>query len=53
VLKYAVTIDTLTKMEQMMIEKFISLITTTMDIEAIHLFGSRAKIEGHNESAFY
>lgn len=49
-LKYAVTIDALTKMEQMMIEKFISLITNTMDIEAIHLFGSRAKVEGHKES---
>jgi predicted nucleotidyltransferase len=49
-LKYGVTINTLTKMEQMMIEKFVSFITNTIDIEAIYLFGSRAKVEGHKES---
>ncbi|OGN87660.1 MAG: hypothetical protein A2158_00325 [Chloroflexi bacterium RBG_13_46_14] len=49
-LKYAVAIETLTKMEQMVIEKFISRITATMDIESIYLFGSRAEVEGHKES---
>ncbi|MGB9715229.1 MAG: nucleotidyltransferase domain-containing protein [Thermodesulfovibrionales bacterium] len=49
-LKYVMFIDTLTQMEQMMIEKFILLITNTIHVEAIYLFGSRARIEGHKES---
>ncbi len=43
-------VDTLTPIEQMMIDKFISLSTNAIDIESIYLFGSRAKGEGRIES---
>jgi predicted nucleotidyltransferase len=40
-------IDTLTKTEQMLIDRFILLIIREIVVESIYLFGSRAKAKGH------
>jgi predicted nucleotidyltransferase len=40
-------INTLTKTEQILIERFISLIIREIGVESVYLFGSRAKAKGH------
>lgn len=49
-LKYIMIVNTLTAIEQMMIDRFISLSANTLNIESIYLFGSRARNEGDKES---
>lgn len=49
-LKYAMTVDSLTAIEHKLIDRFMSLSTKIKDIESIYLFGSRARAEGHIES---
>lgn len=44
------TIDTLTPIEQRLIDRFVSKITKINGVESIYLFGSRAKGKGHLES---
>ncbi|RJQ43347.1 MAG: nucleotidyltransferase domain-containing protein [Nitrospiraceae bacterium] len=44
------TTDSLTAIEHKMLDKFISLINNIGEIEAVYLFGSRARGEGHAES---
>jgi predicted nucleotidyltransferase len=43
-------IETLTPIEQRIVEKFISSASKVKDIKHIYLFGSRARAEGHIES---
>lgn len=49
-LKYTMTVDSLTAIEHKLIDRFMSLSTKIKDIESIYLFGSRARAEGHIES---
>lgn len=44
------TIDTLTPIEQRLINRFVSKITKINGVKSIYLFGSRAKGKGHSES---
>lgn len=43
-------VDTLTPIEEMLIDRFIQTITGSKDIESIYLFGSRARGKGSIES---
>lgn len=43
-------INTLTPIEQRLIDRFVSKVTKINGVESIYLFGSRAKGKGHPES---
>lgn len=46
----SLVIETLTPIEQRMVEKLISLASEVEGIKYLYLFGSRARLEGHTES---
>ncbi|MBI5187933.1 MAG: nucleotidyltransferase domain-containing protein [Nitrospirae bacterium] len=43
-------IETLTPIEQKMVERLISLVSGIEGVKYLYLFGSRARLEGHAES---
>lgn len=43
-------VDTLTPIEEMLIDRFIQTVTGSKDIESLYLFGSRARGKGSIES---
>ncbi|MFZ6017339.1 MAG: nucleotidyltransferase family protein [Nitrospirota bacterium] len=46
----SLAIETLTPIEQKMVERFISSVSDIEGVKYLYLFGSRARLEGHAES---
>lgn len=46
----SLAIETLTPIEQKMVERFISSVSDVEGVKYLYLFGSRARLEGHAES---